>query len=548
MTALPRETGVLVVGAGPTGLALAITLRRHGVECVVVDKLDAPLPWSRALGLHARTLEILQALDVLEPILERSLIQRKVTVHNERERIFELDLTGLDAPYPWVLSCPQAEVEACLTERFRALGGQVVRATELLDFRQEGPGVRARLRDRAGEHELDCALMAGCDGAHSVVREQLGLGFDGVRQSDHFLLADLDIDWDLDPYSSHGFLLARGALIALPMPRGWRLVINQRDTDVSAGEELTLEPFRARLERAFGKAPELSEPWWLSRFSIHRRLASHYRRNKVFIAGDACHVQSPVAAQGLNTGVADAFNLGWKMALYIQGHGDGTLLDTYERERRPVARSMLHTVDFLSRASFARNWLVRRVRDQAMKVLGRQPWFQRRLLHRASQLDINYRTVASSLELPTGGLLKGPGPCAGDRVPDVVLVHPDGSYSQHLHSLLRDPRHHLLIWLPDAAAHRARVSSYALADRIWTDYGERIALTVIIRPPMEPELAELQEFNVSVLIDREGDFRRRFGEHNSLWMMRPDGYLAWRGRLREGDRLVQDLERFFRRI
>ena len=547
MTALPRQAEVLVVGAGPTGLALAITLKRHGIHCVVVDKLDAPLPWSRALGLHARTLEILQALDVLKPVLERSLVQRTVTVRNERGPLVELDLGGLDGPVPGVLSCPQSEVEACLTDRLRALGGSVVRATELLDFHQHDEGVHVRLRDGGDEHELDCRMLVGCDGAHSRVREQLGLRFDGVRQSDHFLLADLDIDWDLDPYSSHGFLLARGALIALPMPRGWRLVINQRDTELSAGEEPTLAPFRARLERALGEAPALGEPWWLSRFSIHRRLASHYRRNMVFIAGDACHVQSPLGAQGMNTGIADAFNLGWKMALYIQGHGDGSLLDTYERERRPVARSMLHTVDLLSRTSFARNGLLRRPRDWMLKVLGRQAWFRRRLVRRFSQLDVNYRTVASSLNLPPG-LLKGPGPCPGDRVPDVKLVHPDGSYSQQLQTLLRDPRHHLLVWLPDDSAHRARVSAYALADRIWLDYGERVAMTVITPAPLEPELADLREFNVSVLIDRDGVFRRGFGDQNSLWMMRPDGHLAWRGRLREADRLLQDMERFFRRV
>lgn len=547
MTALPRETDVLVVGAGPTGLALAVNLKRQGIDCVVVDKLDAPLPWSRALGLQGGTLEILQALDVLEPVQARSLAQPRMTLRNERGALLALEMGTGQAPWACPLSCPQYELEACLTDQFRSLGGTLVRATELLDFHQDPRGVRARLRDGGGEYELDCRMLTGCDGAHSRVREQLGLHFDGVRQPDHFLLADLDIHWDLDPYSAHRFLLGRGTLVALPMPRGWRLVLNQQDTALQASDELTLAPFRARLEDALGSVPQLSEPWWLSRFSRHRRLASHYRRNMVFLAGDACHVQSPLGAQGMNTGIADAFNLGWKMALYIQGYADGSLLDTYERERRPVARSMLHTPDHLARGSPTRNPLLRRLRDGFLKWLGGQAWFRHRLVRRFRPMAVHYRTVAWSLNLPPG-FLKAPGPCPGDPMPDVKLVHPEGSYSRHLRALLRDPRHHLLVWLPDDRAHRARVSAYALADRLWLDYADRLALTVITPAPLEPELADLREFSVAVLIDRDGEFRRRFGEQNSLWVMRPDGYLAWRGRLREGDRLLQDLERFFRRL
>lgn len=546
MSTLPEETAVLVVGAGPTGLSLAIALRRLGVDCVVVDKLAEPLPWSRALGLHARTLEIFDALGVLEAIRERSLTQKAVAVHNERGLIFELDLTQLDAPFPWVLSCPQADVEACLTARLEALGGRVVRGTGLSEFQQDAEGVVARLHDGRGWRELRCRLLAGCDGAHSLVREQLGLRFDGVRYADHFLLTDLDIDWDLARDSSHGFLLPEGALIALPMPEGWRLVINQRESEVAQDSEPDLMPFRQRLKSALGEEPPLGEPRWLSRFSIHRRLASHYRRNRVLLAGDACHVQSPLGAQGMNTGIADAFNLGWKMGLFLQGIGGGTLLDSYERERRLVARNMLNAVDVLSRTSFTRNRLLRGGRDAFLRLAGGHERVGRRLVRRASQLDVNYRHALGLMEAAPG-FHKGPGPHPGDRVPDARLVHTDGSHSQRLQALLRDPRHQLVVWLPDAGAHRSVVTAFALADRVWSEYGDLLAMTVVTPSPVDPRLSDLRDFSVPLLVDRDGEFRQRFGGDNSLWLIRPDGHLAWRGRARDADHLIIWLERFFQR-
>jgi 2-polyprenyl-6-methoxyphenol hydroxylase-like FAD-dependent oxidoreductase len=537
MNLMPRRSAVLIIGAGPTGLTLAIRLRQLGVDCLVIDRLQQPMPWSRALGLHARTLEIFHALDVLNAVRRRSTRQTGVTIHNDQGPLLTLDLTTLDAPFPWVLSCPQGEVEAALTERFEALGGRVWRGVELQSFVQHGDAVEARLLAEGVHHDIHCQLMVGCDGARSRVRELLGVDFEGVTDKDHFLLADLDIGWALPADSSHGFLLARGSLIALPMPDCWRLVINQAPGDDTEGE-VTLAPFRDRLAAALGECPPLGEPRWLTRFSIHRRLASRYRLNRVFLAGDACHIQSPLGAQGMNTGIADAFNLAWKLALFLDGMGGGRLLDSYERERRPVARAMLYSVDLLSRSSFARNRLLRAGRDWVLRTMNRHPSLGARLLRRASQLDVGYRD--SPLVAQGGAVwpIDKVGPLPGERMPDATLVTPGGAQPVHLVDLLRDPRHHLLIQLDAEPTSRQLLILYALADRVPGEFGDWVRMVVVCPARSAPGLDELGEFDLSVLVDCDGEFRSRFGDGGALWLMRPDGHLGYRAGFADADQLL----------
>ena len=542
MTALPSRTPVLIVGAGPTGLTLAIALRRQGVECLLIDRLREPLPWSRALGMHARTLEILDALDVLEPVSERCLVQKGVNVYGRRGRLFRLDLTTLEAPHPYVLSCPQAELEAVLAEQFVAQGGHLLRGCELLGLTQSEGGVLTRVRDADGEHSLTCNFLVGCDGASSRVRTQLGFSFEGVSYPDHFLLADLDIDWPLSREDSHGFLLPEGALIAIPMPEGWRLIINQRLNGEQT--EPTLEDFRVRLAQCLGSAPPLSEPRWISRFSIHRRLVNHYRRNRVFLAGDACHIQSPLGAQGMNTGIADAFNLGWKLALYLRGHADGALLDSYERERRPVARKMLYAVDILSRSSFARNPLFVALRDLLLMLAGRRRFVGQRLLRKVSQLEVSYRQgpLAGAASPSKRGM-----PDAGDRAPDAQLSEIEGSVVQ-LHAALRRGKSLLLISVPTNPGHAETLTLYGLLDRVCQEFAELISVHLILPGSSLPEhLAYAAEYQVTLWQDKEGQFASRYSSPGGVWLIRPDGHIGWRGELGNADHLVGWCERWLRR-
>ncbi|MCC1495459.1 FAD-dependent monooxygenase [Alcanivorax sp. 1008] len=543
MNLMPRRSAVLIVGAGPTGLTLAIRLRQMGVDCLVIDQLAEAMPWSRALGLHARTMEIFHGLGVLTDIRRRSTVQTGVMIHNDQGPLLSLDLTTLDAPFPWVLSCPQTEVEAALAQRFEELGGRIWRGVTLQSLTQQGDSVEAHLGVAGERHQLQCELLVGCDGAHSLVRDELGIGFDGVTEKDHFLIADLAIGWSLSATSSHGFLLPEGSLIALPMPDCWRLVINQSASEDTQGE-VTLEPFRERLSAALGECPPLGEPRWLTRFTIHRRLASHYRKNRVLLSGDACHIQSPLGAQGMNTGIADAFNLAWKVALFLRGIGGGQLLDSYERERRPVARAMLYSVDILSRSSFARNLLLRTGRDWVLKFLNGHPKMASGLLRRISQLDIAYRDSPLVAQGPSGWLSGKDGPVPGERMPDAHLL---GSDEVALVDLLQDPRHYLLIQLDAEPDPQQLLTAYALADRVPSEFSDWVSTIVISGPEPVESLRELADFDVSVLSDHNGEFAARYGGGAALWLMRPDGHLAYRATLSDGDQLLGWLRQLRRR-
>ena len=532
---------MLIVGAGPTGLALGIGLRRHGINCCIIDRLEAPSPYSRALGLHARSLEIFEALDVLAPIRKASRRLKAVSVYGDKGFLFELDLTSLKAPYPWVLSCPQSEVETVLIDRYRMLGGELIRSAELLDFRQDGSGVQARIRQGAEVQTLNAELLVGADGVGSTVREQLGIGFKGVDYSEHFLLAD--VPWDTAPWSndrSHGFLQEEGLLLALPLPQGWRLIMARREPPETP---FSLAPFSERLTSILGDVPDLGEPRWLSQFSVQRRLAQHFRRNRVFLAGDAAHVQSPLGAQGMNTGLADAFNLSWKLAFYLKGFGQGALLDSYEQERRPVAEKMLYGVDMLSRASLVKLPLLRRSRDSLLKLAGSRRNISSRLLRTASQLDVHYRNsplVTCGPEADVGWRHQGPLP--GDRLPDAALKSVRTGHLHQLHGLLRKPVHHLLLQLSESPEHNERLVMYALSDRLGQEYRERVHLTVIAaRATANGDVP--REGTTRIWRDHEGEFASAFGDQGRLWLMRPDGHLAYRAPVSNADDLLGYLER-----
>ena len=333
---------VLVVGAGPTGLVLAADLLARGVSTRIIDKGDGVNLETRAIAVHARALEVLDLMGLAERFVEHGQIVRWWRFYADGKPRLSLDLSGNGSRFGFMLDIPQHQTECLLRARVAELGGVIEQGTELTGLADEAAGVTARVRDARGQTRVITAgYVVGCDGAHSRVRHELDLPFHGHPYPQDWLLADVRLDWARSEDEVHAFFRSDGVpLICFPMrEHRWRLVVP------FAGDRAPGAPDVDEVQRLVDqRAPErivVSDPTWLASFNCHRRSTGTYRRGHVLLAGDAVHIHTPAGGQGMNTGITDAHNLGWKLALVAVGRAPGQLLDTYGREREPVAAQVL---------------------------------------------------------------------------------------------------------------------------------------------------------------------------------------------------------------
>jgi 2-polyprenyl-6-methoxyphenol hydroxylase-like FAD-dependent oxidoreductase len=416
------DTQVLIAGAGPTGLVLAIWLRRLGVRVRIVDKAAEPGTTSRALGVQARTLEFYRQLGLAEAVVARGLEFAAANLWvrgRKRARAAFGEMGKGISPYPYMLIFPQDEHERLLTARLEKEGGAVVeRRTELLGLEERGPRVLARLRGPDGSEE-SCAAeyLAACDGARSFVREALGAGFPGGTYAHLFYVADVEGSGSVMDGELHVALDESDFLAAFPMKGqglGARLV-GMAEAPGGGNEALAWEDVGKGVLERLGVAIERVN--WFSTYRVHHRVADRFRRGRAFLLGDSAHIHSPVGAQGMNTGIADAANLAWKLAAVLQGRAAPALLDSYEPERIAFARRLVATTDRVFTAATGPGRMARLVRvgvvPRLLPILARSPSFRRFMFRTISQTAVHYR--ASPLSEGRAGRIRG-----GDRLPWVA--------------------------------------------------------------------------------------------------------------------------------
>jgi 2-polyprenyl-6-methoxyphenol hydroxylase-like FAD-dependent oxidoreductase len=440
-------TDVLIVGAGPTGLTLAAQLAQFGTRFRIIDRLPDRAQESRALGVQARSLEILQYLGLGDKLAARGNKSATVTMHVEGRvapRVSLSDFAAPDTRYPYILFVSQAETEGLLLQHLEERGVTIERGKELTKFTEGASGISCELRNAAGHTEhVDAQYLVGCDGAHSVVRKGAHIPFEGEAYLQDFMLGDIEVeaspDVTLAKDSIHPFVGGQGIAIFFPLghPASWRVIAMSarsaaQSTLVPAGEDapqtakLSLEELQQAIDGATGGGVRAHSPVWLTHFRLHHRQATTYRRGRVFIAGDAAHIHSPVGAQGMNTGIQDAWNLGWKLAFVVRGAADERLLNTYEAERWPVGRALLRYTDrvfgmvvrSLTPSPIA-SWLRRTVPGRVIPfVLGSQR-LRTYAFRFVSELDIRYRGSPAVVE---GIPRLQRGARAGDRLPDLPVI------------------------------------------------------------------------------------------------------------------------------
>ncbi|NUL04356.1 FAD-dependent monooxygenase [Streptomyces lunaelactis] len=519
---------VLVAGAGPVGLTAAAELRRRGVACRIVDRLPARLPFAKAVGIQPRTLEIWDRMGLVRAALDAAVPMRGQLIYVNGAEQARLDLVlPPEVPYGFA-ALPQYETERILEEFLARFGTRIERGTELLSFTQDAHGVTSRLLSSSGaEEEVRSRFLVGCDGAHSIVRKTLGLTFEGGAFPEEYMLADVEVDWDLPPgygvramhHDAEGAVDDVLVCIPLPGPGRYRMSMlvppelsTARRTEgadqdgvahgLEGGRAPALPHIQAVLDRLSPQPTTASAMRWSSVFRISHRLVDRYADGRVFVAGDAAHIHPPTGAQGMNTGIQDAYNLAWKLALAAGGSAHPQLLASYDAERRPIGEEV-----------------VGRTVRHAAEGIQADPTDPATLMLREAQLLVGYRgSPIVGRPHPDGD---GAGPQPGDRAPDCGgLTGEIAAYPLRLYDLLRDRGHVLLLYgngppgngLDELAAAARELS-----------HGQTEPCVVLA------EGAPANGTRLPVYRDGRGEFARAYGAQDPTgFVVRPDGYLGTR--------------------
>ncbi|HTE13451.1 MAG TPA: FAD-dependent monooxygenase [Burkholderiales bacterium] len=485
------DTDVLIVGAGPTGLMLANQLVRRGVRAIIVDWHSGPAQQSRAVAVQARTLEIYSKLGIVERALELGKRGTGANMWAEGRWMARIPLGEIGAsvsPFPYVLILGQDDNERIMGEHLRKLGADVQWNTELLSFEQSPSHVTATLKQPDGAtREVTAAYMAGCDGARSAVRERSGITFPGAPYEQVFFVADTVATGPMRPEEVNVYLWRDGFHLLFPM-RGtdhWRIVgILPSYLRQKAG--LTFEEVIPAIRQEAGAALSFSNCNWFSTYRSHHRCAERFRDRRCFLLGDAAHIHSPAGGQGMNTGLQDAYNLAWKLALVISGKAVPALLDTYEEERIPVAQRLLRTTDRAFNLLVSDRWLAGLFRT---RILARVAAFamkfkrvQTLAFRTISQTGIRYRASRLSKTL---GVLPDGAPHAGDRFPWLQLKLRKNGPVEDLFKKFDDTRYNLIVIGQPAASANVPVAGDFLCTHVIPDEAynaQQLALVQIKGP------------------------------------------------------------------
>jgi 2-polyprenyl-6-methoxyphenol hydroxylase-like FAD-dependent oxidoreductase len=541
---MPQSTDVMVIGAGPVGLTLASELLRHGASVRIVEKRPELLQHPNAAVVHVRTQEILAAMGAVEGFVQAGYSLPGMHVTAFGKRIGFIAAGPVDSPHPFPLTLGQQITVALLNKHLESLGGQVEFQVEGMGFEQDADGVRVRLMHHARKdcEEIAAAkFVVGCEGSPSITRKTLGIDFPGERYlGKEFLQVDAKVRWTYPHGYGYQFVTDDNILLLFPYnATGHNRIICARDDHEPDNEEPpTLEEMQELVRKVADPAAELYDPVWFNRFRSGHRLAATFREGRAFLAGDAGHVHVPIGGQGMNYGMHDAFNLAWKLAAVAKGEARPELLDSYMAERHPTDKALIHGTDLAYHLMVEPHAVKSALMKLAGPVLLQIELFQKQVRNTLAEMTVAY--PASPLTEDHGG---SHGPAAGARAPDALLVRMPSRETAHLFDVLRGPRWSLLLFAgvqPSGGDVEAleRISA-PLAAR----YGTRVANHLVLcdTPPVPVH----ENWATDFLMDRERYVHDKYGVSAKacLYLIRPDGHIAFRGGVGEAKRLGEYLGR-----
>jgi len=523
-----RKVDVLVVGAGPTGLLLASELSRRSVRIRLIERRNLPAEHSRALAVLPRTMEMMDQLGLASAFVAPSHQAKGICFYgHDRREAFRSSMQELPSDFPFFLLLPQTETENILVNHARKAGVEIERGVSFLSMVQTGQRVLVTLgRMDGATEEIDASYVVGCDGSRSAVRQAAGLEFQGGGYDQSWLLADVVLDPMLDPSWLHGFTSIDGPIFFFPLSKSiWRIVLLRKRGE-SATTEVTMNEIVDILKKNNFGHLRARDPSWLAGFGIQHRRTVHIRTGRVFLCGDAAHVHSPAGGQGMNMGLGDAFNLGWKLAHVIHGNAREEILDSYEEERMPVIDGVMRMTDQTTKLITARDGPWVWIREWILPIVAKVG-FAAKMAMRLSQLSVGY--PHSSIVLP-GKVAIGAKP--GERVPPLSFLDLGTKQACRTPDLFGKGKIVFLV-MPDLG-----IGSEGMREVI----DRRLDLIdwhwMINKGAGRPTDARIGE---SVWVDEDGKVREELGveDHPSYALLRPDGIVMARGELCE-TQLMQD--------
>jgi 2-polyprenyl-6-methoxyphenol hydroxylase-like FAD-dependent oxidoreductase len=385
-----QNPDVIVVGAGPVGLVAGCELARRGVGVRVIDKLAQPTDQSRAIAVHARSLDMFDRMGIVDELLGTGIKAIAMQMHTGGRDLFRVPFDVVDSAFPFTLTTAQSETERVLTERLQSFGVTVERGVELVELTQDDEAVHLSLHNGESTERASASWVIGADGAHSTARKLVGTKLAGSFVGERFLLGDVDAEHSLDRDDMHTFFSPEGPVVVLAMREGrMRFLAELHDApSTPLNMHPTQDELQAILDRRIGGIRVLHSHW-LTSFEIRHARVPAYRWGRVFLAGDAAHIHSPAGGQGMNTGMQDAFNLAWKLSTVIKGDAGDTLLNSYEAERAPIADSVITFTNRLTKAGTL-SGTPRRIRDVVVQILSQAPAVRKTMAATVAEVKVGY--------------------------------------------------------------------------------------------------------------------------------------------------------------
>lgn len=503
---------VLIVGAGPAGLVMACELARNAIPFRIIDKKSERTSASNAIWIQPRTMELFDQINIANRFIEIGHSCNAINLYAEGNHLSRLSSEKLDSAYPYFLMLAQSETENILEAHLKNFGNEVERSSELINIKYTDNSAIATIAHSDGTTEIiNSDWIVACDGANSFVRQKSGLNFKGEDISEQFMVADAVIDFSYMPKDEIHYFFDKGTLfVAFPLGSGKYRVAANLHLDYPRKIFTEREVIEIVQERGHGKY-YVKNVEWISPFWIHGKLVEHMRQGPIFFVGDAAHIHSPAGGQGMNTGIQDAFNLAWKMALVIQRKAKTSLLDSYHDERYPIVKKVItQNNDFTKMALFDSNFLLK-LKKFSEKVSNNETNLSKEIATQIGQLDIRYE---NSPIIDGDQIMNIESPQQGERLPDISINQ------GNLYQYFRNTQHNIILFAGPALDEKSHFEIKKIQKSLFEKYSD-LAKIYIISKSSSIELE-------NVILDSDGRIHEHYKIKNqAIYMVRPDTYIAY---------------------